>query len=111
MPAAQPGSDFRIDAAAVLAAARDLEPVLTELAAISSEIDELAPQIASTCGGHASGQVFARAHSRLSVGAVAALDEAHTAIAGYAAGLTRAVEVLVNEDAEEAASVPTGSDR
>ncbi|ORM37408.1 hypothetical protein [Williamsia sp. 1135] len=110
MPAAQPGSELRIDGAAVLAAARDLEPVLVELAAISSDIDELARQIASTCAAHVSGHVFARAHGRLSAGAVAAVDEAHASLARYAGGLTRAVEVVVNEDAEAAGSVPAASD-
>lgn len=109
MPAALPGSELRIDAAAVHAAVRDLEPVLAELAAISSELDELAGQIASTCWAHASGHVFARAHSRLSAGAVAALDEARAAAAGYAGGLTRAAEVLVNQDADDASFGPPGA--
>ncbi|WP_207839343.1 hypothetical protein [Williamsia soli] len=110
MPAAQPGSELRIDGAAVLAAVSDLEPVLTELAAISSDIDELARQIASTCAAHASGHVFARAHGRLSAGAVAALDEATATLARYSGGLTRSVAAVENEDAQAAGSVVAGSD-
>jgi hypothetical protein len=110
MPAAQPGAELRIDVPAVLAAVRHLEPVLAELAAISSDLDGLAAEVAFTCGTHASGRVFTHAHGLLSAGAVSALDEAHAATVGYADGLVRAVKALVDEDSGVAASVPSGRD-
>lgn len=105
MPAAHSSTGLRIDAPSARAVVRALEPVVAELAVISADMDELAIQVARACGAHPSGHNFALAHARLSAEAVAGLDRAHVAIAGYADGLNRAVETLEDADSDAAASV------
>lgn len=111
MTTPQPGPEFRLDAAAVEAGVRRLEPVLVEIAAVSREVDELSAQVAQVCGAHTSGLVLVRAHTQLTAAATAALDQARMAVSDYVDALTRAAGVLVDNDSEAVDAFRTTQDR